>query len=90
MMPLLPFVKDDGTPWHSSQSNTLPAIYVQNASLEIAWTRVVFEIGSIAGNSVVPWVSSEYDGFDINNPEDWERAESLVTSGTIELPNPLL
>ena len=34
--------KIDGTPFHSSQYSVLPEIYVQNASLEIAWTKVPF------------------------------------------------
>ncbi len=28
-------------PWHSSPYQALPPVYVQNASLEIAWTRTV-------------------------------------------------
>ena len=42
LLPLLPFGPPE-QPWHSSATQSLPAVYVQNASLEIAWTRVVLE-----------------------------------------------
>ncbi len=43
MMPLLPLGPAE-QPWHSSQYPSLPVIYVQNASLEIAWSRVVGQL----------------------------------------------
>jgi len=84
MSPLLPF-KNNGVPWHSSQYTSLPEIYVQNASLEIAWSRIALESGSIAGNSVIPFVSLGLEGFDINNPEDWILAEHFINSGEGQL-----
>jgi CMP-N-acetylneuraminic acid synthetase len=39
MFPLLPF-KNIDVPWHSSQYTSLPEVYIQQASLEIAWTTV--------------------------------------------------
>jgi CMP-N,N'-diacetyllegionaminic acid synthase len=84
MSPLLPF-KNDGVPWHSSQYTSLPEIYVQNASLEIAWSRIALENGSIAGNTVIPFVSQGLEGFDINNPEDWILAEHFINSGEGQL-----
>src|SRR5687768_2229827 len=48
MMPLLPYGPAE-LPWHSSQYHALPEVFVQNASLEIAWSRVVFEERTIAG-----------------------------------------
>jgi CMP-N,N'-diacetyllegionaminic acid synthase len=77
LLPLLPF---GSPPWHSSPYQNLPEIYTQNASLEIAWSRVPIEDGTIAGNTVMPWISEGYDGFDINNPVDWEIAESICLS----------
>lgn len=85
MMPLLPF-ETDKQPWHSCQYTTLPEIYIQNASLEIAWTRVVLEDGSIAGNSIVPFFTEGYEGFDINEPFDWAYAEYLISEGEAQLP----
>jgi N-acylneuraminate cytidylyltransferase len=59
---------------------------VQNASLEIAWTRVIFERQTIAGDVIVPFVTEGYEGFDINDPMDWTIAERLVAEGTVRLP----
>ena len=85
MFPLLPF--GNGTqPWHSTPYQALPEVYVQNASLEIAWTRVVFERHSIAGDVMVPFITEGYEGFDINDPQDWMIAERLIADGTVQLP----
>ena len=36
--------------WHAGQYQALPAVYVQNSALEIAWTRVVAENGTREGS----------------------------------------
>jgi len=85
MLPIMPY--QNGTaPWHSSQYASLPEIYVQDASLEIAWTRIPLELHSIAGESIMPFVSQGYEGFDINNPEDWWLAERLIVTCEAKLP----
>jgi N-acylneuraminate cytidylyltransferase len=85
MLPLLPMGPPE-RPWHSVQYPSLPEIYVQNASLEIAWSRVVFEEQTIAGNVLVPFLTRHYEGFDVNSPYDWNIAEHLVHSQTARLP----
>ena len=85
MVPLLPFGNGD-QPWHSTPYQALPPIYVQNASLEIAWTRVVFERRTIAGDVIVPFVTEGYEGFDINDRYDWMVAEQLLAEGAVTLP----
>lgn len=84
LLPLLPFDLK-GNPWHSSQYQALPRVYEQNASLEIAWSRVVQE-GTIAGESVVPFFTQGFEGFDIHVQEDIEEALMLVRRGLVELP----
>ncbi len=59
---------------------------MQNASLEIAWTRVVFEGRTIAGDVLVPFLTEGYEGFDINDPHDWMVAERLIADGEVNLP----
>jgi CMP-N,N'-diacetyllegionaminic acid synthase len=96
MFPLLPFTAPqprgeggfdpEGLPWHSTPYQALPPVYVQNASLEIAWTRVVFDRRTIAGDVVVPFVTEGYEGFDINDPYDWMLAERLLADGAMRLP----
>jgi CMP-N,N'-diacetyllegionaminic acid synthase len=85
MMPLLPFGPKE-QPWHSTPYQGLPEVYSQNASLEMAWTRVVFNERTIAGNVVMPFFTEGYEGLDVNRPYDWELAERLVTRGVAELP----
>ena len=85
MLPLLPIGPPE-QPWHSSQYQSLPEVYVQNASLEIAWSRVVFNERTIAGNVLIPFLTEGYEGFDLNQPDDWELAENLISSGRARLP----
>lgn len=85
MMPLLPLSPAE-QPWHSSQYQSLPEVYVQNASLEIAWTRVVFEGRTIAGTVIMPFFTQGYEGFDINEAKDWWYAEYLLARGEARLP----
>lgn len=86
MTPLMPLTPPE-QPWHSSQTQSLPKVYVQNASLEIAWTRVVWDTGTIAGWDVMPFLTEGLEGFDVNRAEDWDEAERLVASGEVTLPN---
>jgi CMP-N,N'-diacetyllegionaminic acid synthase len=94
MFPLMPFELvapnphggDGGQPWHSTPYQALPPVYVQNASLEIAWTRVVFDRHTIAGDVVVPFITEGHEGFDINDPSDWMVAERLLAEGSAVLP----
>jgi CMP-N,N'-diacetyllegionaminic acid synthase len=85
MLPVMPFTLGD-TPWHSSQYAALPEIYAQDASLEIAWTRVPLTQNSIAGEAIIPFISQGLEGFDINQPEDWLLAEHYLAKGEARLP----
>ena len=85
MTPVMPFA-NGGTPWHSSQYTALPEIYIQNASLEIAWSRIALEQNTIAGESIIPFVSLDNEGFDINNPIDWLIAEHYLSAKEACLP----
>jgi len=85
MMPLLPLGPAE-QPWHSSQYPSLPEIYVQNASLEIAWSQVVTRDRTIAGNVVMPFLTTGYEGFDVNSEYDWQLADHLVQTGDAKLP----
>lgn len=86
MMPLMPMGPPQ-QPWHSSQYPSLPEVYVQNASLEIAKTRVIFEDKTIAGNVLMPFFTENFEGFDVNSEYDWQLAEDMVQKGEAKLPN---
>jgi N-acylneuraminate cytidylyltransferase len=73
-------------PWHSTQYAALFEVYAQNASLEIAWSRVVLDGRTIAGHVLMPFFTQELEGFDINDVRDWRHAEELVRSGDATLP----
>jgi N-acylneuraminate cytidylyltransferase len=85
LLPLLPLSPAE-QPWHSSQYQALPEVFVQNASLELAWVRVVRDTRTIAGVNIVPFLTTGYEGFDVNQPYDWRLAEELVRTGQAVLP----
>lgn len=88
MTPVCDASRSDRTPWHSSPTQTLPVCYRQNASLEMAWTRVLHEDPpTISGRRIVPFFTDGLEGFDINTQDDWEEAEALTPFlPTIEAP----
>lgn len=72
-------------PWHDSQFQALPQVFVQNSSLEIAWTRVADE-GTLGGRNRIPFFTDGLEGFTIDREDDWVRAEALAESGDAVLP----
>ena len=85
--PLLPLVTGStGAPGHSSQYPTLPAVYVQNASLEIAWASTVERYRSIAGEVIGAFLTINDEGFDLNTEYDFRIAELMVARGEAGLP----
>lgn len=72
-------------PTHSRQTAALPAVHVQDSSLEMAWTRIVAD-REIAGRRVVPFLSQGAEGFSIDYPDDWEAAERLAAAQPALLP----
>ena len=86
MTPLFPEPEGE-TPYHSRQYPSLPETYVQNASLEIANTSVIFEQKTISGKIIMPYISEGLEGFDINYDMDWEIAEMLISKNPELLPH---
>jgi CMP-N,N'-diacetyllegionaminic acid synthase len=86
MRPLLDQANLD-VAWHAGQYPALPPVYVQNSALEIAWTRVVSQTGTREGKVVAPFMTRGYEGFNIDDEEDWDRARELVDSGEATLPD---
>jgi CMP-N-acetylneuraminic acid synthetase len=67
-------------PTHNRPTQTLPEIWVQNASLEIVKLKSVLRTGSISGNNVIGFELPNPEGFDINTEEDWEYLQFLVAN----------
>lgn len=84
---MYPLLLQPDQPFHSSQYAALPRVYVQNASLEIAWAKVPLETNTIAGELVVPFFTSAEEGTDVNNEMDWAMAVAKVESGEATLPD---
>jgi CMP-N,N'-diacetyllegionaminic acid synthase len=84
MRPLLD--QPEGVPYHSQQYQSLPPVYVQDSSLEMAWMRTVRRNGSIAGDRVAPFFTEGAEGFSIDYPDDWRRAEEMIADGRARLP----
>ena len=84
--PLLPQPEGE-TPLHSRQFKSLPHVYVQNSSLELAWSRVLDDpVPTISGRRVAPFFTEGAEGFSIDYPDDLERAELMVARGEADLP----
>jgi CMP-N,N'-diacetyllegionaminic acid synthase len=75
------------TAWHAGQYQALPPVYVQNSALEIAWTRVVSQTGTREGRVVAPFLTRGYEGFNIDDEEDWDRARRLLDADDVTLPD---
>lgn len=84
MTPILPYTTGH-TPWHSTPYQSLPEVYAQNASLEIAWSYVPIQVQNISGVSIVPFITEGYEGFDINTQADWDYAEYLLGKGIVKI-----
>jgi len=84
MRPLLDQASLD-VAWHAGQYQALPPVYVQSSALEIAWSRAVVETGTREGRVVAPFFTDGYESLNVDDEEDWERAERLVASGAAVL-----
>jgi len=71
--------------WHAGQYQALPPVHVQNSALEIAWTRVVEATGTREGRVLAPFFTEAYEGLNIDDEEDFARAEGLVADGRARL-----
>ena len=63
-----------------------PAVFVQNSALEIAWTRVVEATGTREGRVLAPFFTEGYEGLNIDDEEDFLRAERLLSERRAKLP----
>ena len=72
-------------PTHSRQTAALPEVYVQDSSLEIAWTRIAAQ-GEIAGQTVVPFLTEGFEGLSIDYPDELEAARRLAETNPELLP----
>ena len=74
-------------PSHSSPSQSLEEVWIQNASLEIARVQKILETKLISGNNVIAYQMPRREGFDINTPDDFLFLEMLCERNPEILPN---
>ena len=67
--------------WHAGQYQALPPVYAQNSALEIAWTRVVAATGTREGRMLAPYLTEGHEGLNIDEEDDFTRAEQLIAEG---------
>ncbi len=72
-------------PMRDMQYQSLPQIWVQNGSLEIAWTKTIKKYISFSGERIYPFRTKGWEGFDINRPEDLVVANWLIETGQAKL-----
>lgn len=84
--PLFDLKHPDGVPYHSSPTQSLPVVYIQNSSLEMSWTSNVECHGTIHGRKVGGFFTQDNEGFSIDTEADWREAVRLVESGEACLP----
>jgi CMP-N,N'-diacetyllegionaminic acid synthase len=82
MMPILMGSHPDGTPYHSSPTQSLPEVYAQNASLEIVHRAIVECTKTISGYRIAPFLTDARESFDINTEADFTEAEAIASSMT--------
>jgi len=81
IVPIL--LQPDEHKWHDSPYQTLPEVFIQNASIEMARA----DLGnSISGARVYGYLSTGYSGFDLNFQEDWDIAEAKIKRKEYVLP----
>lgn len=83
MQPVIRGCHPDGTPYHSSPTQSLPPVYAQNASLEMAQTWVIEGTKTISGYTIAPFFTEQLEGFDINEECDFAEAERLIAARSI-------
>lgn len=84
MQPVMRGSHPDGTYWHSSPTQSLPVVYKQTSSLEMAQTWVIEGTKTISGYNIAPFLTDELESLSIDTEDDWARAEEIVSQMPVE------
>lgn len=71
---------------HNRGYQDLDEVYIQNGSMDIGICGALLEDESITARMIYPFFTKDYEGFDINDMNDWILAEELVKRGMAILP----
>jgi CMP-N-acetylneuraminic acid synthetase len=70
---------------HDLPTQSLRKVYVQNGCIHIATRALVRHYGNYTGTATYPFFTRKYEGFDINDEDDFLLAEILVERGIASL-----
>lgn len=77
---------DAAVPAYDAQYQSLPKIYVQNSSLEMARTSAVMTSRLRGGKKIAPFLTEGVEGFSIDYEDEWIYAQHLAETGRALLP----
>lgn len=86
MHPLL-HVKDIQEPYNAPRQD-LPPTYWQTGHIDAIRTKIIFEKHSLSGDVILPLFVDPVYSVDIDTLLDWERAESCVLEGKLDIVYP--
>jgi N-acylneuraminate cytidylyltransferase len=70
---------------YNQPRQALPEVYWQTGYVDAAWTDTILTKNSMTGEAILPLVIDPSEWVDIDSPDDWHRAERLVSTGEIIL-----
>jgi N-acylneuraminate cytidylyltransferase len=70
---------------YNQPRQVLPEVYWQTGYVDAAWSDTILRKNSMTGGAILPLVIDPSEWVDIDSPDDWRRAEMLLTSGEIQL-----
>jgi CMP-N-acetylneuraminic acid synthetase len=79
-----PLVKTEFKEAYNMPRQSLSQVYWQTGYVDAAWSKTILS-GSMTGERILPLVIDPGDWVDIDSPDDWKRAERLITAGEITL-----
>lgn len=80
-----PLVKTEFKEAYNMPRQALPDAYWQTGYVDTVWAKIILEKKSMTGDQILPLVIDPGDWVDIDSPDDWRRAERLISSGEISL-----
>lgn len=84
---MLPIGIDLGVPNepYNQPRQVLPEIYWQTGYVDAAWSDTLIKKNSMTGDLILPLIIDPSEWVDIDSPDDWRRAESLIKNQEIML-----
>ncbi|MGE5222470.1 MAG: cytidylyltransferase domain-containing protein [Omnitrophica WOR_2 bacterium] len=73
---------------YNAPRQALPATFWQTGHIDAIWRRSIFEKQSLSGEVILPLLLDPRFTVDIDNLNDWRRAEWLVRQGDLDMVYP--